>query len=138
MQNASAFCIPHFAFRLMVLFLFLSHLGLGIIFTLVFVSREAGVKFFRFNAGLAAILLVVAIAFFLNEVNRLRPPFGGALSTGIDAVSLSALLVSTAAITMYWATVGRTLASIRPMLVSIAVGAGLIAIVAQAFTAVSD
>ena len=37
-----------------VLFLFLAHLGVGIVFTLVFVAREAGVKFFRFNAGLAA------------------------------------------------------------------------------------
>ena len=46
-----------------VLFLFLAHLGVGIVFTLVFVSREAGVKFFRFNAGLAAILIAVALAF---------------------------------------------------------------------------
>ena len=111
----------------MVLFLFLSHLALGIIFTLVFVSREAGVKFFRFNAGLAAILLVIAIAFFLTAVSR----------AGIDALTLWVLVACTAAIVIYWATVGRTLASIRPLLVSIAVGAGLIAIVAQAFVAVS-
>jgi protein NrfD len=134
MQSACAFGILHFAFRLMVLFLFLTHLGLGITFTLVFVSREAGVKFFRFNAGLAAILLLIAITFFLNDVNR-PPP--GAESMGVAALSFWALLASTAAIMMYWATVGRTLASIRPALVSIAVGAGLIAIVAQAFTAVS-
>src|SRR5213083_2389696 len=49
-----------------ILFLFLAHLGVGIVFTLVFVSREAGVKFFRFNAGLAAILLAVALAFAFN------------------------------------------------------------------------
>ena len=42
-----------------VLFLFLAHLGVGIAFTLALVSREAGVKFFRFNGGLAAILLVI-------------------------------------------------------------------------------
>ena len=47
----------------MVLFLFLSHLAIGIVFTLAFVSREAGVKFFRFNTGLAAILIAVALAF---------------------------------------------------------------------------
>jgi hypothetical protein len=29
--------------------LFLSHLGIGIIFTLALISREAGVKFFRFQ-----------------------------------------------------------------------------------------
>ena len=46
-----------------VLYLFLAHLGVGIIATLVLVARGAGVKFFRFNAGLAAILIAVAIAF---------------------------------------------------------------------------
>src|SRR6266487_3804010 len=46
-----------------VLFLFLAHLGIGIAWTLLFVSREAGVKFFRFNAGLAAVLIAVALAF---------------------------------------------------------------------------
>ena len=42
-----------------VLFLFLAHLGVGIAFTLVLVSKDAGVKFFRFNAGLAAALIAV-------------------------------------------------------------------------------
>ena len=56
-----------------VLFLFLAHLGVGIAFTLVLVSREAGVKFFRFNAGLAAILLVIALAFqFAISTRRSR------------------------------------------------------------------
>src|SRR5437763_1611033 len=50
----------------MVLFLFLSHLAIGIAFTLVLVSRDAGVKFFRFNTGLAALLILAAFAF--------RPP----------------------------------------------------------------
>ena len=58
----------------MILFLFLAHLAVGIVFTLVFVSREAGVKFFRFNAGLAAILLAVAFAF--------RPPEASATERG--------------------------------------------------------
>src|SRR5438067_1076423 len=107
----------------MILFLFLSHLAHGIIFTLVFVSREAGVKFFRFNAGLASILLVIAIGF--------------SQSLGVDPFSRWALVTSAGAIAIYWATVGRTLASIRPLLVSIAVGAGLVAIVSQAFAAVS-
>ena len=53
-----------------VLFLFLAHLGVGIVFTLVFVSREAGVKFFRFNAGLAAILIAVALAFRTGAARR--------------------------------------------------------------------
>jgi protein NrfD len=105
----------------LILFLFLAHLGVGIVFTLVFVSREAGVKFFRFNAGLAAILLAVAFA--------LRPP--ETWSTGLGRLAVLALVVVEAAIFVYWATVGRALASVRPAIVATAVGAGLIALVAQ-------
>src|SRR6266487_2422606 len=93
-----------------VLFLFLAHLGIGIAFTLVLVSREAGVKFFRFNAGLATILIAVALAF--------RPPATGPLSTA----ALVALALSELGVVLYWATVGRALASIRPLLVALAVG----------------
>jgi len=105
-----------------VLFLFLTHLGLGIIFTLVLVSREAGVKFFRFNAGMAAILMAAAFAVRPSE---LEP--SAATTTG-----LAALAVAEAAIVIYWASVGRALASIRPALVVIACGGGLVALTAQA------
>src|SRR5205809_3273678 len=105
MQNAGCLGILHSAFRLMVLFLFLSHLGLGIVFTLVFVSRDAGVKFFRFNAGLAAILIAVGFAF--------RPPDAAGASQAARAAFV-ALAVAEAAVVFYWATVGRALASIRP------------------------
>jgi protein NrfD len=105
-----------------ILFLFIVHLALGIIFTLVFVSREAGVKFFRFNTGLAAILLVVAYAF--------RPPVHDPASAA--RVAYVALAVTGIATVVYWATVGRMLAAIRPMLVVAAVGAGLVAIVSEA------
>jgi hypothetical protein len=111
----------------MVLFLFLSHLGLGIIFTFVFVSREAGVKFFRFNAGLAAILIAVGYAFC--------PLDAGA--TGAARVALASLGAAEAATVIYWATVGRSLASIRPAIMATAVGAGLVAIVAQAIDTVA-
>src|SRR3954467_3277405 len=103
-----------------VLFLFLAHLGIGIIFTLVFVSREAGVKFFRFNAGLAAILLAVAFA--------LRPD--GESPTAAFRVALAALAVAEAAIVLYWATIGGALASVRPLIVGTAGAAGLVAILA--------
>ena len=106
----------------MILFLFLSHLGLGIVFTLAFVSREAGVKFFRFNAGLAAILIAVALAF--------RPAESGA--GGTATLALMALLVSEAATVIYWATVGRGLASIRPALVVVGVAGGVAALFGQA------
>jgi protein NrfD len=109
-----------------VLFLFLAHLGVGIVFTLVFVSREAGVKFFRFNAGLAAILVIIAIAF-----HHYGSPVAGA-DAMLSGAAIIALDVFELAIVLYWATVGRMLAKIRPAIVGVAVGAGLASIVLQA------
>jgi protein NrfD len=105
----------------LILFLFLTHLGLGIIFTLVVVSREAGVKFFRFNAGLAATLIAVAFVF--------RP---SAELTPAGQVALVAVALSEATIVVYWATIGRMLASIRPALVAVGCFSGIVALVAQA------
>jgi protein NrfD len=111
----------------LILFLFLAHLGIGIVFTLVVVSREAGVKFFRFNAGLAAILIGVAFALHPTEE-------GGAFAqTGFIA-----LVVVEAAILVYWATIGRMLASVRPAILGGACVAGLIALVTQALAASGD
>jgi len=104
-----------------VLFLFLTHLGVGIMFTLVLVARDAGVKFFRFNAGLAAILIGAALVF--------RPSGPDATTSPTAVVAFSIVEV---AVVVYWATVGRILASIRPLIVSLAVSAGLVGIVAQA------
>jgi protein NrfD len=106
----------------MVLFLFLSHLAIGIVFTLVFVSRDAGVKFFRFNAGLAALLVVAAFTF--------RPPEASATEWGRAA--FGALIVLEAALVIYWATIGRTLASIRPAIAVTGIVAGIVALVTQA------
>jgi len=111
-----------------VLFLFLAHLGVGIMATLVAVSREAGVKFFRFNAGLAAILIAVALAF--------RP--SGANDAIAGNIALIALVASELGILLYWATVGRALASIRPAIVTVAVCAGIVALVAQALVVAAD
>jgi len=102
-----------------VLFLFLAHLGVGITFTLVFVSREAGVKFFRFNSGLAAILLVNAPAFAFNTAVPVT-------------LSLKILAASTAAVVFYWATVGRAFTNIRPAILIVAAVVGLAAIALQA------
>jgi protein NrfD len=109
-----------------VLFLFLAHLAIGIAFTLALVSREAGLKFFRFNGGLAAILLAVALAF---------RPEAGAVSSG---AALIALIVCEAALVIYWATLGRALTSFRPALVWIAIASGTAAIVIQALAASAD
>jgi hypothetical protein len=112
-----------------VLFLFLAHLGVGIACTLLFVSRDAGVKFFRFNAGLAAVLIAVALA-FREGFSSLVAPFDRVFAGG-----LIALVCGEAALVVYWATVGRMFARIRTALVSVAVVGGLAAIVAQAIAA---
>src|SRR5258708_17802882 len=109
-----------------VLFLFLAHLGVGIAFTLVLVSKDAGVKFCRFNAGLSAILLVIALAFWFGTVPAI---FNIGAGAGIGAVSISllsvlhilALVASTVLMVLYWATVGRVLATIRPAILASAV-----------------
>jgi hypothetical protein len=108
-----------------VLFLFLTHLGIGVLWTLLLVKREAGVKFFRFNAGLAAILLVSGIFF------RPAPPF--AAGDGL-AVSVG-LGVALAASTIYWATVGRRFGWLNPWLLRAAALAGVVAIVGQGASA---
>src|SRR5262247_2232523 len=110
-----------------VLFLFLAHLGVGIAFTLVFVSRDAGVKFFRFNAGLAAILIAIALAFYYGGANPADPP-----PTLLARLAVLVLDAAEVALVVYWATIGRMLARIRPAIVGVAVGGGLLAIVLQA------
>src|SRR3954452_22156140 len=105
-----------------VLFFFLAHLGVGIAFTLAFVHREAGVKFFRFNGGLAAILIVIALAFRFQTVAALR--------AGVSAAD--AVLVLSAAITVfYWATICRIFTKARTVILSAAAVTGLAAIALQ-------
>jgi protein NrfD len=109
----------------LILYLFLSHLGLGVVFTLACISREAGVKFFRFNAGLAAILLAAACA--------LRSEDGATAAR----LGFQALVCAEAAVVLYWLTVGRALARMRPAILGVACLAGVVAIVAQAVAAAS-
>ena len=110
-----------------VLFFFLAHLGVGIAFTLVFVSKDAGVKFFRFNAGLAVILVAIALAFRYGAFGAVA-----VARSQTEQMALLALDVSEAALVLYWATIGRVLAKIRPGIVAVAVLAGLTAVVLQA------
>lgn len=113
--------LPRHPVRPVVLYLFLTSLGIGIVFSLVFVAREAGVKFFRFNAGLAAVLIAIALAF--------RP----ALGTGAFAPpALAAVVVTEALVVFYWATIGRAFSRYRSVIVSAASMAGLLALVLQA------
>ena len=108
-----------------VLFLFLAHLGVGIAGTLLLVGASAGVKFFRFNAGLAGVLLLIALAC------RPETPAGGVAAT----VGLWALVVATAALLVYWATIGRALARVRPLLLWATTVGGIAALVAQGIAA---
>src|SRR4051794_12235760 len=105
-----------------VLFFFLAHLGVGIAFTLAFVHREAGVKFFRFNGGLAAILIVIALAFRFQTVAALR--------AGLSAAG--AVLVLRAANTLFFlGAIGRVFTRARTAILSAAAVSGLAAIALQ-------
>ena len=86
------------------------------------VPRVAGVKFFRFNAGVAAALLLVALAMRPDEV---------ALGAGAQGVALAALVVASGALLVYWATIGRILARFRQVWLWGAVLSGLAAVAAQ-------
>src|SRR6185295_20101800 len=79
------------------------------------------------NAGLAAVLIGVAFVF--------RPPVDAADPAGLGRIGLLALAVAEAAIVLYWATIGRALASIRPAILGTACVAGLVALVTQAIAA---
>jgi protein NrfD len=105
-----------------ILFLFLTHLGVGLTLVLAWVGRAAGVKFFRFNAGTAVLLIGVGFA--------LRPT--GIESSALHLASIALLLTCEAALAIYWATIGRTLAKVRPALVWTAIICGLLAIGLQA------
>jgi hypothetical protein len=106
-----------------VLYLFLAHLGIGIAFTLLLVSKEAGVKFFRFNAGLAAALVAAALAF--------RPEASPVVHTG----TVAALGVALGALTTYWIIAGRVWAWLRPPLAVVATVAGASAVVMHGIAA---
>ena len=101
-----------------VLFLFLAHLGIGVAGTLLLVGHAAGVKFFRFNAGFATIVLLIALAF--------RPE-----TLAGDALGLVALMVATGALLVYWATMGRALSRVRPLLLWTTLLGGGAALIAQ-------
>jgi len=104
-----------------VLYLFLTSLGIGIVCSLAFVAREAGIKFFRFNVGMAAVLIAIALAF--------RPATG---SGPMTRAALVAVLVTEALVVFYWATIGRAFTRYRSLIISAASIAGFAALVLQA------
>lgn len=106
-----------------ILFLFLTHLGIGIAWTLILVSRSAGVKFFRFNAGLVVAILVAGMVF--------RPDAAvlGGVASGAGFITLS---VATGAFLVYWATIGRVMVVLRRGLLWVGLAAGAVTLIAQA------
>ena len=90
------------------------------------ISREAGVKFFRFNSGLAAILIAIALAVHPSDD-----------TTTAARIGFATLAVVNAALVLYWSTVGRSLASIRPAIVGTACAAGVLTLVFQAVATAS-
>jgi protein NrfD len=115
-----------------VLFFFLAHLGVGIAWSLVFVSREAGVKFFRFNAGLAAILVAFALAFRFAALD------GAPAESSLAQLAVQALYAVEAALVIYWATVGRMLVRIRPALIAVSIIGGLVVVILQGIDVSAD
>lgn len=107
-----------------MLFLFLCHLGIGVVLSLVLVSNGAGVRFFRFTAAVAFLLIVLGVA--------LRP---AAVTFGRDAAGLASasLLVALLALCL---VVARENPWRRPLL-WLAATSGLVALVAQALAAPS-
>ena len=118
----------------MILLLFLAHLGVGIAFTLLFVSREAGVKFFRFNAGLAAILVAAAFAFAPGQVGPVGQVGQERLvgQEGIAKLSFQALVAFEVFLIFYWLTIGRAFTPFRRAILAFAVSVGVVALVLQA------
>ena len=116
-----------------VLFLFLAHLGIGIAFTLLFVSRDAGIKFFRFNAGLGAILIAIALAFRYGA-----PGASASVSPALDRGALLALDAAEAVLVVYWATIGRMFTRVRTAMLAASVAAGIVAVVLQALAVSAD
>ncbi|MSO56986.1 MAG: hypothetical protein EXQ55_08730 [Acidobacteria bacterium] len=112
-----------------ILFLFLTHLGVGITLVLAWVGREAGVKFFRFNAGTAVLLIAIGFA--------LRPTADTDTST-LHLAATASLLAAEAALVVYWATIGRMLASLRPLLLWTAIAGGVMAVSLQAIEVSGD
>ena len=107
-----------------VLFLFLCHLGIGIVFTMLLISSAAGVRFFRFTSALAFILMVLGIAFHPAAIRFSRDAQG---------VASAGLLVALAALSL---VVARRNPWRQPLL-WLSAASGLVTLAAQAVSAPS-
>src|SRR5689334_1591441 len=81
-------------------------------------------KFFRFNAGLAAALVAIAIAFAPGPVGQV----------GIARLAFQALVAFEVALIFYWLTIGRAFTPFRVAILAFVVSLGVVALVLQAFS----
>jgi protein NrfD len=85
------------------------------------------VKFFRFNSGLATVLIAIALAVHPSDD-----------STTLALLGFATLAVVETAMVLYWSTVGRALASIRPAIIGTACTVGAVTLVLQALAVASE
>jgi hypothetical protein len=105
-----------------VLFLFLCHMGIGIVLTMILIPAAAGIRFFRFTSALAFLLVVIGVAFHPSALTFSRD------SAGVGAWSLLVTLLTLSL------AVARFNPWRRPLLWLSAAG-GLVTLVAQAHAA---
>ena len=77
-----------------VLFLFLCHLGIGIVFTMLQIASAAGVRFFRFTSALAFILMVLGIAFHPSAITFSEDAQGVASASFLGVLAALSLVVA--------------------------------------------
>jgi hypothetical protein len=107
-----------------VLYLFLCHMGIGIVFTMLLISSAAGVRFFRFTSAMAFILVVLGIAFYPSAITFSRNARG---------VASAALLVALLALSLVVARRNPW----RRQLLWLSAASGLVTLMAQAVSAPS-
>jgi hypothetical protein len=104
-----------------VLFLFLCHLGIGIVFTMLLVSSAAGVRFFRFTSAVAFVFVALGLA---------AHPGAVAFTADSRGVASLSLLASLFALSLVVARENPW----RRALLWFSAASGLVAVVAQAIS----
>ena len=101
--------------------------------TLALVSRQAGVKFFRFNAGLAAAIVAAGLMF--------QPAWPAVTDASLALVRVAAngfIWACLAALVSYWLIVGRVWPRLRPVLLYGAIACGAGAMLSQSWLVAGD
>ena len=102
-----------------VLFLFLCHLGIGVVLTMLLIGSAAGVRFFRFTSALAFILIALGIA---------AHPSSLAFTADVRGTATASLLLALLALSFVVARENPW----RRALLWLSAASGLVALCAQA------